>query len=63
MYNITINNTGTNKLVFGGSSMWTYLNSINSIANGTVSIDSDKLTVLNGDKGTTNGWSLNMPAL
>jgi hypothetical protein len=49
MYNIRINNTGTNKLIFGGSSMWTYLNSINSVANGTVSITSDKLTILRGD--------------
>lgn len=63
MYNIRINNTGTNKLIFGGSSMWTYLNSINSVANGTVSITSDKLTILRGDQGNTNAWELNMPSL
>ena len=43
--------------------MWTYLDSINSIANGTVSITSDKLTILRGDQGNTNGWALNMPSL
>jgi hypothetical protein len=42
-YNIKIRNTGTNKVIFGGSSMWTYIDSINSLANGTVTLISDKL--------------------
>jgi hypothetical protein len=35
-YTLRIDNVGTNKLIFGGSAAWTYLNDINSIANGTV---------------------------
>jgi len=42
-YNIKIRNVGTNKVVFGGSSMWTNIDSINSLAQGNVTIVSDKL--------------------
>ena len=62
-YNIKIRNNGTNKVIFGGSSMWTYIESIDSLAEGSVFIQSDKLQVLNGSNGTVNAWELNMPAL
>ena len=62
-YNIKIRNVGTNKVVFGGSSMWTNIDSINSLAQGNVTIVSDKLQVLNGNAGTANSWTLQMPAL
>jgi hypothetical protein len=47
-YNIKIRNNGTNKVIFGGSSMWTFIESIDSLAEGNVFIESDKLQVLNG---------------
>lgn len=62
-YKLNISNTGTNKLIFGGSYIWTYLDSINSIANGTVQITSNKLTNLNGTSGNASQWGLDMPAL
>ena len=62
-YKLHIDNTGTTKIVFGGSTMWTYLDSINSFANGSLQISSDKLTFLNGTEGTISSWDLNMPAL
>lgn len=62
-YNIRIRNVGTNKVVFGGSSMWTSIDSINSLAQGNVTIISDKLQTLNGNEGTANSWTLQMPAL
>lgn len=62
-YNIQIRNNGTNKVIFGGSSMWTYIESIDSLAQGNVFIQSDKLQVLNGQNGQVNSWTLDMPAL
>ena len=62
-YNIQLRNTGTNKVIFGGSSMWTYINTINPFANGTFVLQSDKLQVLNGNSGNVNAWTLSMPAL
>lgn len=62
-YRLMIPNTGNTKIVFGGSTMWTYLNSINSFAAGNIQIESEKLTVLRGDDGTVSTWDLNMPAL
>lgn len=62
-YNIKIRNNGTNKVIFGGSSMWTFIESIDSLAEGNVFIESDKLQVLNGQNGTVNAWDLKMPAL
>lgn len=62
-YNIKIRNNGYNKIVFGGSSSWTYVDSINSLAHGNVTIISDKLQTLNGNNGTVESWVLQMPAL
>jgi hypothetical protein len=55
--------TGNNKWVFGGSSLWTYLDSINSFVRTPFNISTNRLTTLNGDSGTVRSWNLNMPAL
>lgn len=48
----------------GGSKNWLTLNSINSLIQGNVFfVNSDKLTVLNGDAKSCGGWHIKLPAL
>jgi len=55
--------TGNNKWIFGGSALWTYLDSINSFVRTPFNISTNRLTTLNGNSGTVRSWNLNMPAL
>ena len=51
-------------MIFGGSPLWTYLNSINSFCgSGLFSLYSNNLTSLIGDSGSVTSWDISMPAL
>ena len=62
-YRINVKNVGTNKIIFGGSALWTYLDSINSFITDPMVVNSSRLKVLNGSTGTVTEWTLTMPAL
>lgn len=61
-YNIYQAMTGYNVFVFGGSSMWTYVQSINCF-NGNFKVDSKLLENLYGDNGTINSWDVTLPSV
>lgn len=62
-YKISLSNQGNNKIIFGGSALWTYLDSINSFISPSMYVSSSRLRNLVGTKGTVNTWQINMPAL
>lgn len=64
-YLITYKPTGSVNILFGGSKLWTYISSINSLIdeNNNLSISSIYLENLIGTAGTCTQWALNMPSL
>ena len=64
-YLITYTPTGVQAVLFGGSKMWTYLSSINTLidSNNNLAINSNYLENLTGTSGTCSKWSIIMPSL
>lgn len=64
-YLITYRPNGSINVLFGGSKLWTYISSINSLIdeNGTLTITSNYLENLTGTSGVCNQWAINMPSL
>jgi len=64
-YLITYKPTGSVNILFGGSKLWTYISSINSLIdeNNNLSISSIYLENLIGTSGTCTQWALDMPSL
>ena len=66
-YNFLMKTNGTQTYVFGGSAMWTEVDSINPFiiysTTPSFSITSDYFSKIVGTAGTCNSWSFNTPSL
>ena len=62
---INLASSGTQYVLFGGSSLWTELSTINPFITltGTLTINSDYFTNLTGNAGVCSHWSINTPSL
>lgn len=63
--NLTIKTSGNQYSLFGGSSLWTYLSSINPFITSekTLYIDSANFTSLKGTSGTCQNWTMKTPSI
>lgn len=62
-YSFSLDNTGTNKVILGGSALWTYLNTIDGVIQPNMKIHSNRLKNINGSSGTVTAWDIVLPAL
>lgn len=62
-YNFYLKSDGNQFIKFGGSKMWTKLDSINPFILDSFSLHNDYIDTLIGTNGTVKTWSLNMPSL
>ena len=60
----TLKTNGTQTVLFGGSALWTELDSINPfITQGKLQISSNYFTKIVGNSGVCNTWTFNVPSL